>query len=87
MVGHRRNHDIMTSEEDGNIFMSIPRGTTIEQLRVEYIEQILKLNKHNRTKTAIELGINYTTLMAMIKRGYIKTKPLRVWRYKDDESD
>lgn len=72
------------SEIMKEVLHKIPRNITLEELRVAFIEHVLKLNNYNRTTTALELGINYTSIMAMIKRGYIKAKRPRAGRPKDE---
>jgi transcriptional regulator with PAS, ATPase and Fis domain len=67
------------------VLHKLPRDITLEELRIAFIEHILKLNNHNRTATALELGVNYTSIMAMIRRGYIKAKRPRAGRPKDSE--
>lgn len=71
-------------EQMKELLEKFPRNITLEELRIAYIEHVLKLNNYNRTTTALELGINYTSIMAMIKRGYIKAKRPRSGRPKDE---
>lgn len=49
----------------------IPRNTTVAELRIAYINHVMKLSGENRTYAANELGLNYTTIMGMIRRGDI----------------
>lgn len=53
------------------VLKQLPAGLTVEDVKYAFIECVLERNQWNRTCTAIELGLNYSTVMAMIKDGYI----------------
>jgi transcriptional regulator with PAS, ATPase and Fis domain len=59
-------------EEMKKILHRIPRNITVNELRLAYIEHVMELHEYNRTSAAAELGLNYTTIMAMIRRGEIR---------------
>ena len=54
-----------------SVLQELPAGLTVEDVKYAFIECVLERNSWNRTATAIELGLNYSTIMAMIKDGYI----------------
>lgn len=63
-----------------------PSGLTVEDVKYAFIEAVLERNEWNRTATAKEVGINYSTIMGMIKDGFISGgtratgRPPQAWR-------
>jgi hypothetical protein len=56
----------------------VPRGVTLDQIRVCYIEHVLASNEGNRTHTAQELDVNYSTLTTFLRgEGKVDIKPGR----------
>jgi transcriptional regulator with PAS, ATPase and Fis domain len=45
----------------------VPRGVTLDQIRVCFIEHVLDSNEGNRTQTAQELAVNYSTLTTFLR--------------------
>jgi len=66
------------------LLQKMPRNITLNDLKYAFIEHVVILNNYNRTMAAAELGINYTTIMGMIKRGEIIGKKPKKGRPKEE---
>ena len=55
------------------IIKQFPSGVTVDDVKYTFIETVLERNSWNRTATAIEIGINYSTVMGMIKDGLVNS--------------
>jgi len=75
----------LRNEAVKKVVQKIPRNTTLSELKIAYINHVMTLNDHNRTLTALELGLNYTTIMGLLKRGEIKSKKPKTGRPRTDE--
>lgn len=50
-----------------NVIQLIPRGITLDELKVAYIDHVLALNGGVKTNAAIDLGVKYGTLVRFLR--------------------
>jgi transcriptional regulator with GAF, ATPase, and Fis domain len=56
-----------------SVVKQLPVGVTLNDLKYAFIERVLERQVWNRTAAANELGLNYSTVMTMIRSGLVAT--------------
>jgi hypothetical protein len=56
---------------------AVPRGITLNQLKCGYIEHVLEVNEGNRSRSAKELNINYTSFVNFLNGSGLEVTPVK----------